>query len=516
MALHPQTPAPARLAWTALVLVLLLPIGWGIHPSYCWDVDNIAPGSVLKAMAAGFGPGWHSSDGPLPYLVTAFVWAPILVVMRLAGELGRPSGTYPWGFAHPEAAIATLVVAARLVSLLLALGVAWLAARDLARARLDRRAPPAPGWLVPVLLAGSATFVYYARTSNVDMAALFWTWLAFALVETRHGSTGRYAAAAVAAVAAVCCKEQTAPFAAVVGLAACVRAWRRPRRPRRLAGAALVAAAGLAAYTLIWCLPFNASGWLAHHEFLWGVTRAERPFPATLAGLAGLGSRALELAPITLGLPVVLGLLVALVARPALRGLGLRAWASVLYLAGFIGPVGYVYPRFLLLLMPLLVPVAGRGLHAALARAGAAPRAALAGAILALALAGGPALDLLMLRDTRYAVEHWLAREVPAGSVVEVAGNPRFQARVPRALTLLASPPDSLRARPRGPVGDVVLLSSLDAYAFRREPLRGGYADSLGPAGGYRLAHVERPGALARLVPRLPVAPLVEVYVRER
>jgi len=46
------TPArPARadvLAWAALVLLLGSALGWGLDPQFGWDVDNAAPGSVLR------------------------------------------------------------------------------------------------------------------------------------------------------------------------------------------------------------------------------------------------------------------------------------------------------------------------------------------------------------------------------------------------------------------------------------------------------------------------------------
>jgi hypothetical protein len=517
--LRPHAPWSARLARAALLVVLVVPVWWGIHASAPWDVDHIAPGSVLKALAARFGPGWSSSYGPVPYELTALVYAPLLALMRLAHELGRPTGTYPWGFVHPDAAVAVLVVAARLVNLALALGVAALAAREaVPRAGEAGRAPAAWGWLVPLLLIGSPVFVYYARTSNVDLGSLFWVWLAFALAETRTPSAARWAGAGAAAAFAVCTKEQVAPLVVAAGLTACVRAWRGDaagalRGPR---AAALVVAGAVVAYALAWELPLNLSGWLTHHRFLFETARYPRTFAATLTGFAALGARALALSPAAFGWPVLLGVPVALLTRPSLRGLGPRAAGAALYLVLFIGSVGYVYPRFLLPLLVLVLPVAARGLAEAVERWGARGRAVLTGLVVAAALAGGPVLDVVMLRDPRLAAESWLAREAPAGALVEIAGNPHFQARVPQGLGRLVTTPDSLRERPRGPRGDIVLVSSIDAYEFQREPLRSVYADSLRPGGPYRLARVERPPRLAALLHGLTVAPEVEVYVRAR
>ena len=131
--------------------------------------------------------------------------------MAAAGEIGTPQATYPWGFAHPERSIAALIVLARLVTALMAFGAVWLAVRDRARDADSRDA-----WLLPVLALGSATFVYYARTSNVDLPYLFWLWLGMHLAEHPAPTLRHLAGASVAAVFAVCSKEQAAAW----------RAWR--------------------------------------------------------------------------------------------------------------------------------------------------------------------------------------------------------------------------------------------------------------------------------------------------
>ncbi len=507
----------SRLPLACLALVLLVPIGWGMDASWSWDVDNIAPGSVLRAMEARFGPGWHSSYGPVPYELTAIVYAPMLLAMRVAGELGRPAEEWPFGFRHPDAAIAALIVAARLVNVLLALGIAALAMREGARAAPAAPAADAGGawtrpWIVAAALAGSAVFVYYARTSNVDMVALFWAWLAFALAEPRGRSVGRYAGAAAAAALAIATKEQIAPFAAVAGLLALARAWRAEGRLSGPAGAALVVVAGALAYLVAWGLPFNASGWVAHHRFLFETAKYPRTYPATPAGFAALGGRTIAMLPFALGLPVTAGLLLAILVRPRLSGLGPRAIAAALYLVFFVASIGYVYPRFLLPLLVLALPVAVRATGTALERARPAARMALAAALLVLALPGGPVLDLVMLRDTRAGAGRWLSRN--DDGPVEIAGNPHYQPHLPRSVPVVLSLPESLVAHPRGPRGERVLLSSLDQYQFRREPLRSTWADSL--EAGWRLERVFAPPRIADAVQWLPVSPTIQVYARAR
>lgn len=509
---RPPAGTAATVAWVALLLVLAVPVWWGAHQPYSWDADNIAPGSVLRALAERFGPGWYSSYGPVPYQLTALVYAPLLAGLRLAGELGTPASEFPWGFAHPDASMAALIVAARLLTLALAVAAAALLARD------HRAAGGTRGWIVPLLLVGSPVFAYYARTSNVDMHYAFWLVLAFAFAERRAPTAGRLAAGAAAAALAVCSKEQAAPFAAVAAGWALWRAARGDAGPARLRNGVAVGAAALAAYAAAWMLPFNLEGWRAHHHFVFHVAKYERTYALDAAGLGALAARLAELQPVTMGWPVLAGLGLALLARPRLAGLGPRTLGGVLYLAGFIGPVGYVYPRFLLPVTLLLaVPVAARGVEAVLARGGGRRAAGFAASALAvLALTGGPNLSLVQLTDTRLAVGAWLEARVPAGATVEVGGNPRFQARVPRRARLLLTSPDSIRLAPRGPRGDVVLLSSLDGRYFEADPTaRSAWLDSLeAPDGAWHGPRVFRPWRPTGNILHLLVSPTVRAWVR--
>jgi hypothetical protein len=277
----------------------------------------------------------------------------------------------------------------------------------------------------------------------------------------------------------------------------------------------VVVGSALIAYLLVWMLPLNLSGWLEHHRFIFFTAKYPRSFAATAEGLAALGARCVQLAPVALGWPVILGLALALVTRASLRGLAIPALGSVLYLAAFIGSVGYVYPRFLMPALIVALPLACRGYTRAFRVLGAPVRVALGAALAVLVLVGGPALDVLMLRDPRLPLERWL-RDRPAGTRIEVAGNPHFQARVPRRFEWLRTSSDSLALHPRGPVGDVVLTSSLDHYDFEQGVLRATYSDVLRDPGAYRLAFESRPPQWARLAAGLFVSPSVRAYERVR
>ena len=504
------------LAWLVLVLLLIVPIWWGTDASFPWESDNIAPGSVLKGMAVHFGPGWYSTYGPLPYYLTAAAYAPLLAVLKLTGELGRPASAYPFGFAHPEAGISALVILARLVTLLFGLGTVWLAAR-----RVAQEEGPAAAWIAPVFFLGSIQFAFYTRVSNVDVHALFWLWLAVEWIE-RAASWRRLALGAGAAALAVCCKEQSGPMSAVLVAAAAWKALRGTSGPpagRAVRALGVVLAAGLA-YALVWMLPWNLGGWQAHHRFLFESALGSRSFPATPAGFAGLAWRCVQYLPLAFGWPVLAGLALALALRVSWRGLGLRSVCTAVFLVGFIGRIGYLFPRFLLPALVLAVPLAARGVMAAMRalreRRGAAR--GLAAGIAFASITGTPLLTGLMLADPRLPAERWLMRNVPPGATVEVAGNGHINLRVPHRYRLVRVTSKTLMDAPRRPVGGFVVIGTIDTLLLQRDPqVRALWWDTVHeapPTGRYRrVAYFRRP-ALAELSRPMWICPGVMIYQR--
>jgi hypothetical protein len=247
------------------------------------------------------------------------------------------------------------------------------------------------------------------------------------------------------------------------------------------------------------------------------VARYQRAYPLTAAGFSALARRIVDLCPVALGWPAIAGVGLALVNGASFRGFGPRALGCVLYLAGFIGPIGYVYPRFLLPLLLLVLPLAARGWSETFERAALRPGFGALGAasLVLLALSGGPNLDAVMLNDTRYTVERWLTDHDRPGRLLEIAGNPRFQAQPPRGAAVVYTSFDTLLTAPRGPRGDVVLLSGIDMLFFRdNAQTRTAWWDSLtAPDGPYRPL-VFAPARPLGNVKSLYVSPVVWVYVR--
>jgi hypothetical protein len=305
-------------------------------------------------------------------------------------------------------------------------------------------------------------------------------------------------------------------MAGVAGAAALLALARAGGPPAaRVRGPALALLAGVAAYLLLWGLPWNASGWQAHHRFLFEQARYPRDFPATLIGFVGLGGRAARLLPVTLGWPILIGAALAVVLRASFAGLGARAAAVALYALGFLAAIGYVYPRFLLPVLLLLLPLATRGWSRALDRAGArAPL--LVAALVGLAAIGGPLLGVAQLRDTRVLAAEWLRAHAGPGATLECVGNPRFQPRFPPGLTLTRWAIDSLLVAPRSPRAEFVVLSGFDRYAIEGDSaLRGAWMGPLaGPHAEYTLVADIPPPRWSRIHNGLPFSPVIWIWQR--
>jgi hypothetical protein len=203
--------------------------------------------------------------------------------------------------------------------------------------------------------------------------------------------------------------------------------------------------------------------------------------------------------------------------RVGLGGLWPRVLAFTLYLATMLA-VGYVRPRFALPLMILLLPLAARGLAAGLdllSRRARPLRAPAIAAVVLLAVWGGPRLSTGMLADPRLHAEDWLASHAPPGAVVEIGGNPCFSARVPPSMTCVSSNRKLLLANPRGPVGDFVLISSLDRWVYDEPGLRAMWWDPFVNGGHYRMvAQFDQPAFVSDLAV-LRIAPTIWVYQRK-
>jgi len=404
-----------------LVLAAALVLGawglrWGLPSEFGWAPDEVLPAEVDAAVAQRFAHGWHGKYPPLHFALLAAASAPA----RLAGHVAG------WDAARVHDARMT---SGRVLSLALSLGVLLVVYRC-GRETGDARA----GVLAAALLALSVPFPYYAKTANLDVPYLFWFALSvlFFLRALRRGRAADFGFFALAAAAAVATKDQA--FALYV-LTVPFLVWEIVRR-RRAEGPnssvwadrrlALLLVGGAIAFAVLGGALFNPGGWIAHVRLIAGpASTAFRMFDQGLSGHIALLAQTARHLAFVMGGPSLLAALAGLVFawqdRAHQRALLATLVPAVSYVAFFPLVVLYVYDRFLLPVALVLALFGGLALARATRARSWAAKAAVAG-VLALSLARAASVDILMARDSRYAVEDWLRREVGPGPLVAAVG----------------------------------------------------------------------------------------------
>jgi len=427
-------------------LVLFAPgILWGLpHATspdriFPWGSDELAPLGPLAQVyhvvlhgGAAFDPRYPL----LPYVIQTIFIAPYLAWLRLTGGLTGFTTGYPYGLTDPVAALAGMTLAARISSLLLMSAVPVIAFHT-----AKRLWNAGTGTLAGLFALLVLPFAFYARTSNVDAGALFWTALALMVFATslKEGLTTKRAVwLGVFAAAAIATKDQNYAIFLALGIAIVVlhlrdefrrgavrtRALRAP-----LAGLATAVAVYLAASGLI----LHPHAFLDHVEFILfhpGGTSGQSYYstPATIAGYLQLIGTYADLLAHSLGLPMTLAAVAGLVvaARRSPRTL-LFALPLLAVLLGVILPVRFIRIRFVLPAAYVLALFAAAGV-AALAvrlvrvRYGRVLAAGLVVAIAAWSLLRAIDLTYQMRYDSRYALETWLRENVQPGDRIGYYG----------------------------------------------------------------------------------------------
>ncbi|MDQ3698119.1 MAG: glycosyltransferase family 39 protein [Gemmatimonadota bacterium] len=427
-------------------ILLLVSAAWFV-PAIWWGLPNVTP----DVMVRGWGP---DETGPLGavrfrdallgernqlspqyplghYFVQALFVLPYRLAMAAADNLGLPA---------QRPSLPVLMLLHRIPSLLMAAGCV-AAAYATARRVTDSAAA---GWVAAAALATAGPVVYYARTSNVDVPALFWVALALvvALRSLQDGFTVRRAlACGVFAGLGTATKDQSYAIFAALGLAlllAHLSAARKREWPDRwwMPPAAGVAAA-LVVYVATSGIVLLPRWFGAHVNFILHSGRDVPPefavligsfgsIPATLAGYLTIAKSVGAQLLAGLGAPIILLSLAGMTyAWRTNRRLFLLLTLPILaLLLGVIAPARLVRPRFLLPAELILCIFAGLGVAAFDAARPALRVSVRLVAIAGIAWSGLRALDLTyqMLRDSRYAAGAWLVRAVLPGDTVGFYG----------------------------------------------------------------------------------------------
>lgn len=380
----------------------------GLQPFHGWAPDEVLPRDVYYATTHAFGGGWYHQYPPLPFYLFAVVNAPFMILE----QWGRLSFTDPAVYAAAHLVARGVILG---FTILACLVMVLLTGRVIGtRAAL----------LAPYALLGVPIVAFYAKTTNVDAAYLFWVVLA-AVAFSRAVTTATIADhvwLGITAAAAIASKDQAYGFFPGAALVLLWLTWRRAAGgpPARRLAATLASGrlwAGLIAFAVAWMLLlgvlWNADGVRQHFHVITGQASVPfRMYPATPAGAVALAGTTLMLLGLAVGPVIGIGAIVGAGVctserrlRPALALLAMPAG----YLVTFIGMVGYVYDRFLLAVVPFVVLIAAAGLDWGLQHVRRPGwRTAMTTAVFAALLYPAIALNLRLATDSRFGVEAWM------------------------------------------------------------------------------------------------------------
>jgi hypothetical protein len=403
-------------------------VWWGL-PGH-WAPDELTPGTVFEALGQHFSHGWWDRYPPLHYYVLTVAMGPAL----LLDAWGRIDAyATPWP--------TVLDVVGRSVSLAGALGV--VVAIAIAGARtFGRRA----GLLAAAMFSLATTFLYYAKTANLDVPYLFW--FAVSLVCYLRAIDRRamrdFALVGLFGALSIATKDQA--YGLYFGMAAVllVVVWRERTGAARWTAVVdrrLLIGAGVAviAFALAHNLAFNWAGFVEHVRFITGPGNENyRAFPPTSEGRLALAYLTARLIKITWGWPMTIfaiaGLVMAL-RRHEHRWIALALLApAASYYATFIHVILYNYDRFVLPICLVLSLFAGLALDRLLTGSIRTPRrlaAGIVGVAFAYTLLYAAMVDVLMLRDSRVAIEAWLREHARDGDRAGLSGPSEQLPRVP-------------------------------------------------------------------------------------
>jgi len=406
-------------------------VWWGLPA--LWAGDEITPTSVLLSLSQRFTHGWFNRYPPVHFYVLTAVFSPWLIAKH-----------FGWIHLPYDVQDVLLPLLSRLVSV--AAGVGTLIAVYACGARaFGRRA----GVFAAAMLALLAQFVYYSKTANPEVPYVFWFAVSLVfylrLIETGRMRDG--AIFAVAAVLSICTKDQAYALYLSTPFVVIYHFWRLNRAraashpllravlDRRLMVTGLV---GAATFALIYNIPFNTAGLLAHVRDITGIgSQPYRMVEPTMSGRLALARLTLDLNQRSWGWPLwivsLAGLAVAASDRRTWRAAAALLLVALGYYLGFVDTILYVYDRYLLPICVVQALFAGLALDRFLRHRGPVPRGwrvAVVTGLFAYAALYATTVDVLMVRDSRRTIEAWLRAHVNETDLVGTVFPPTILPRL--------------------------------------------------------------------------------------
>jgi hypothetical protein len=449
------------------IVLFVLGVWWGLPDGRGWAPDEITPSMVVDGLRQLFSNGWFGRYPPAHFYLLSLLYAPLLILHKMRALDLRQLSNY-----------AILFYIGRVLSVLMGTGLVYFVYKT-AREIFDRRAALAAA----LIAALTVPLEYYAKMVNLDVPYLFWfaASLYFYVRILKAGRLKDYLLFAAAAVFAVCTKDQAyglyllAPLPMIYFEAARKRrafpgrTWIRSLWDKKYLWTALF---GTGVFALLHNFAFNFQGFRRHLTLITGgASETYRIYPRSLSGelqLLGLTVRqirgSLGWALFILCLAGLAAVLVRRKESPILRSLAVFALSYYLF---YIALILFNCDRYNLPICLILSFFGGRAVGAIRDAGGGRFRAAkitLLAAVFASSALYSLSVDILMVADSRYGVERWMAQNIPAEAVVGLAGPGEY---APRQNSFhWVSIPLSLPEFEKGPKPDYVVFATAYSEAF--------------------------------------------------
>ncbi len=405
----------------------------GLPSEFSTEIDSPAPLGPLRFVAIRDG---GSSEIQYPaggYIVFLPLQMATLAWHKISGSLGQISAEYPFGFSKPTSAVSSLILSARLTSVIFAAACVAVLAFFLFYWYGRQNTT----WIL-VGAGTSAVFCYYARSANTDMPqTFFWTTGFLLLVDAvrkdfRH-TRKRLALSAVLIAFSAAIKDQGVALAIGASLSTFLLAPPN-HRLRTTVEYGLILAVG---YVLFAIAP-DPGRWIAHirwigsaGELLQETGPNSHVKDATLRGQLSLFGTILKMIWKT-GTPLV----TLISALGYLYLLWIRKWRTLLtitipvlvYYVMFFARVRVAHERYVLFLLPITAILAAEA-TAALRHLGSHRISrSISGVLLGTALLWSVFLEYgpityTMIHSTKDRLHPFLGNELSAGTPVAWRGS---------------------------------------------------------------------------------------------
>jgi len=506
------------------LVLFLLGIWWGLPDFRGWAPDEVFPSYVMSGLEQNFSHGWFDRYPPFHYYLLSLLYSPFLLLHQL----------HVLDFHHlPSYTI--LFYLGRWLSVIMGLGVVYGVYRC-GREMLDRRGATFAALIAALIVP----FEYYSKTVNLDVPYLFW-FVASLYFFIRLLKTQRlkyYLFFTAAAVIAVCTKDQALGLYVLAPLPIVLTNWRRGRQAesklsfvRSLLDKkylySLLLGTGL--FVLLDNLVFNFHGFLHHVKMIEGdASQNYRIYPSTASGQAHLLGLTLRQIQGSLGWPLVVicaaGLVVALLRKkknPVLIWLPLFAASYYLF---YIARILFNTDRYNLPIC-IILSFFGGALIADQLSPGTRllkTKSAVVAAVFVFSVLYSLSVDILMIKDSRYAIERWLKSNASPQAVIGEAGPMEYLPRLAGFSVV------GLRRNFSGFVGnddpDYIIFDTAYSRAFPPRSTATEFFEKITrPDSGYRLAlryQTRLPWLLVRYknsgTNMVAVNPEIRIYRRER